>query len=151
MKKSERHDLIKRLIKEQKISNQEEFVLMLKARGVDVTQATISRDINELNLSKLTQEDGTFYYTLVNKEEEASKLRLEKLLEQSALKVDLMEKYLAIKTVPGSAVALGILLERALANVLFTSLTTDDKVLLIFKQEATAQLVADTLKEQVNR
>lgn len=151
MKKSERHELIKRLIKEQKISSQEEFVLMLKARGVEVTQATISRDINELDLSKLTQEDGTFYYTLVNKEEEANKLRLEKLLEQSAIRVDLMDKYLAIKTVPGSAVALGILLERALSNVLFTSLTTDDKVLLIFKHEATAELVSETLREQIKR
>lgn len=53
MRKKERHRLITRLLSEQDIQKQEDFVELLKDRGVSVTQATISRDIKELKLVKV--------------------------------------------------------------------------------------------------
>lgn len=147
MKKTERHQLMKELVRDYQISNQETFVELLAKKGVTVTQATISRDINELNLLKNSQPDGSFYYCLMNKEVTTNKQRLTKLLSQSVVSLDLMDKYLAIKTVPGSAVALGILLESDLGEKLFTNLTTDDKVLLIFKSELVAQESFEEIKK----
>ena len=52
MKKSERHKLIKRMIKEEKLSTQKDIQDRLKAQGIIVTQTTLSRDLREIGLTK---------------------------------------------------------------------------------------------------
>lgn len=151
MKKAERHAILKRIVETQKVNNQEMLVSLLANENVFVTQATISRDINELQLIKNSQSDSSFYYSLPSDDLIYNDQRLSKMLKKSVLTVNLMEKYLAIKTVPGSAVALGILLEDKLQHDLFTNLTTDDKVLLIFQEMTRAKTVYDKLKSQLSR
>lgn len=147
MKKEERHQLLRELVTTLPISKQEMLVKLLAERGVAVTQATISRDIKELNLQKELQEDGSFYYRL--DEVSLTNPPLTKLLQESVLHVDQMEKFIAIKTIPGSAVALGLLLENVLGERLFTNLTTDDKVLLLFKSENTARRILKQIDSEL--
>ena len=58
MRKSERQKLIKKIIFEENVGKQEELVMLLKERGIPVTQATVSRDIKELNLIKQVDDHG---------------------------------------------------------------------------------------------
>lgn len=141
MKKSERQDLIKKLIRDNQLTKQEEFVELLLADGIEVTQATISRDIKELKLIKVSQPDGSFYYSLSSSQDTADEQRLERMLQSVVLKFAKMEKLFTLKTLPGNAVPLGMLLEKVYQQELFTVMTTDDKVLLIFKEEMDASVV----------
>lgn len=138
MKKTDRQRLIKQLLKEHRIQKQEEFVELLIERGIDVTQATISRDIKEMQLIKVSNEDGSFHYSLSNQKPEVDDLRLSKMLDASLVSLSIMDKMVAIKTIPGSGGALGQLIEKLYKKLLFTSLATDDKVLMIFKEESQA-------------
>lgn len=147
MKKDTRHQLIRELVTNRDIANQDMFVQLLREQGVQVTQATVSRDINELNLQKEMQPDGSFYYRL--EEVILTDDKLSKLLKESVQSLDQMEKFIALKTVPGSAVALGLLLETVLAKWLFTNLTTDDKVLLLFKSEKMAKTILNQIKKEL--
>ena len=62
--KTERHELIIKLITENVVSTQEELQELLKKNGCKVTQATVSRDINELALLKICSQDGIFRYSV---------------------------------------------------------------------------------------
>ena len=64
MRKKDRHRLIIRLLNEFAIEKQEDFVEILKKHGVEVTQATISRDIKELHLIKVQTERGVYKYAV---------------------------------------------------------------------------------------
>ena len=58
MAKRARHEMILKVIKEQEIVTQEELAQALNQKGIDVTQATVSRDIRELKLTKAPNEKG---------------------------------------------------------------------------------------------
>ncbi|MBP1041513.1 ArgR family transcriptional regulator [Vagococcus sp. BWB3-3] len=135
MKKTDRQRLIKQLLKEHRIQKQEEFVDLLIERGIDVTQATISRDIKEMQLIKVSNEDGSFHYSLSNQKPEVDDQKLSKMLDASLVSLSIMDKMVVIKTIPGSGAALGQLIEKLYEKLLFTSLATDDKVLMIFREE----------------
>ncbi|EPX00678.1 arginine repressor, partial [Streptococcus agalactiae] len=64
MNKIERQKRIKRLIQSGQIGTQEEIKLHLKNEGIDVTQATLSRDLREIGLLKLRSPEGKLYYSL---------------------------------------------------------------------------------------
>lgn len=136
MRKSDRQTLLKELLEGKQITKQEEFVTLLNEQGIEVTQATISRDIKEMKMVKVSNEDGSFYYSLSSCEAKVEADRLDQRLVDAVLTFEQMDKFLVLKTKPGNAGALGILLEQVYAATLFTLLATDDKVLMIFRTEA---------------
>ena len=70
--KSDRHEKIKELIRDNSIETQEELAEALKASGFDVTQATVSRDIKELNLFKASTDGNTRKYVIPDAAESIS-------------------------------------------------------------------------------
>ena len=68
MRKSERHQLIKWMIKEEKLGTQKDIQKRLEDEGIFVTQTTLSRDLREIGLTKLKR-DGQVYYVLAHEAE----------------------------------------------------------------------------------
>lgn len=102
--KSERHALIITIIKEQAISTQEELGEALKARGVLVTQATLSRDIKELGLIKTPTLEGSYRYSLPQDRAPGDLMRrAQRMLEDAVISVDVAENIIVIKTMNGTA------------------------------------------------
>ncbi len=64
MRKQDRQRIIKKMIQDNAIYRQEDFVSLLSAKGVEVTQATISRDVKEMRLIKVPTPDGSYRYSL---------------------------------------------------------------------------------------
>ncbi len=62
MRKQDRQRIIKKMIQDNAIYRQEDFVSLLSAKGVEVTQATISRDVKEMRLIKVPTPDGSYRY-----------------------------------------------------------------------------------------
>lgn len=141
MKKSERHALLKELIKEKNIQKQEEFVELLQKRGIHVTQATISRDMKELQLVKVPNPVGGYKYDLPSTLNEEAIQKLTRMMTDSFKKMDAQKEFLLIRTLPGNAMALGTILEEMDFEEVFGVISGDDTVLVICKgDKQTAQL-----------
>ncbi len=135
MRKKERHRLITRLLTENDIQKQEEFVDFLKKQGVQVTQATISRDIKELKLIKVPSAAGGYRYSLPLESSEDVTEKLDKLLKNAFVSIDQMDKFVILRTLPGNASAIANLIDKRFKKELFGTLNDDDNILMIARTE----------------
>lgn len=103
MKKYARQSKILELIKSGEIETQEDLAGALKKSGIEVTQATVSRDIRELKLVKVAISEGRYKYHTMENNIEGSSERLIKILKSSMLSVNTAENMIIIKTIPGAA------------------------------------------------
>ena len=140
MRKSERQKLIKQIIFEESVGKQEELVILLKECGIPVTQATVSRDIKELNLIKQVDEHGEFRYYLP-KNDTSEKRRLEKMIETSFIKVETMNNLVNLQLEPGVGVIIGKLVEFVYEDSLFAVVANDDKLLIITRTNEQARML----------
>ena len=101
--KSVRHDMILEIIEDRDIETQEELAAELKARGVKVTQATVSRDIKELRLLKVLAENGGYKYATAERAEKGMSERLIRILAESVQSIESAENMIVIKTITASA------------------------------------------------
>ncbi len=84
MNKSERQAALAWIINQKPIATQEELLAALKAAGIDATQATISRDIREMQIVKAQDAKGTLRYTIFRGSEESQLERLGRSIGKSA-------------------------------------------------------------------
>jgi len=99
MKKHERHLTLKELITKRRISTQEELVRLLKQAGFSVTQATLSRDLQELRIARVHSPEGGYYSLNPEVEEQ----RLQSFLSVEIESIGHNESLIVIKTLPGRA------------------------------------------------
>ena len=104
MAKIERHSKIVELIGKYEIETQEELAEYLNRAGYQVTQATVSRDIRELKLSKIQSENGKQRYVVLQGRENFSDKYI-RVLKDGYLSMDMAQNILVIKTVSGMAMA----------------------------------------------
>lgn len=98
-----RHAKILELITSRNIETQEELAEELRKTGMNVTQATVSRDIKELKLIKVLSNDGKYKYSTINHTENYLSNKLVNIFSQSVVHVENVSNFVVIKTLPGSA------------------------------------------------
>ena len=101
--KAMRHAMILQLIDCMEIYTKEMLADQLLARGVSVTQATISRDIKELRLVKVLTDHGTYKYSTADRVEKNVSDRMIRLFSESVVSLTEAENLIVIKTLPASA------------------------------------------------
>lgn len=104
MKKS-RHDKIIEIIQKDEVGTQEELADRLKTEGFPVTQATVSRDIRELKLSKVPTHAGAQKYAALEQGENQIEDRYVRVLQESYTSAEMAQNIVVIKTVSGMAMA----------------------------------------------
>lgn len=109
--KKERHAKILELIKENDIETQEELAARLQNAGYGVTQATVSRDIRELKLTKSVAEPGKQKYIRSSKEADEMDNRYLRILKDGFVSMDMAQNILVIKTGSGLAMAVAAALD----------------------------------------
>ncbi|ALV22948.1 Arginine pathway regulatory protein ArgR, repressor of arg regulon [Carnobacterium antarcticum] len=139
MKKKERHRLLQNLIQEHIIEKQEDFVRILEEKGIEVTQATISRDIKELQLVKVPAPTGGYRYSLPPDVQHNTSKKLERLLKDAFVSIDVQDYFLLLRTIPGNAFALGSLIDLSDFSEIFGTISGDDNVLIICRSEEQAK------------
>ncbi len=109
MKKNRQQKLIE-IITRYEIETQDELIACLRENGYEVTQATVSRDIRELKIAKITTGRGTYRYVLPKQVTPGAGVKFSAALIDSITGVDHAQNLVVIKTYPGlaSAVAGGI-------------------------------------------
>ncbi|GEK91345.1 arginine repressor [Alkalibacterium kapii] len=139
MKKDERHQLLRKLVQKDVITKQEDFVDKLHERGIEVTQATISRDIKELQLVKAPAQNGGYRYNLPPEMDYDVSQKLSRLMKDAFVSIDTQREFVLIRTLPGNAFALASLIEAAKYKEMFGCVSGDDTVLVISRDEESAK------------
>ena len=103
--KYSRHAKILELIEKYHIETQEELAEKLKEHGMDVTQATVSRDIKELRLIKVMSDNGSYRYASISPNESNISNKLLRVFAESFVSCDYANNLLVVKTLPGMAQA----------------------------------------------
>lgn len=145
--KPQRQHRIARLLEEQPISSQGQIVELLAADGVVATQATVSRDLEELGAVKVRIPGGTMAYALPENAKEAatSDDHLRRVMGEFVVEVSHSANIVVLRTPPGSAHVIGSAIDRAgLPDVLGT-LAGDDTLLLICSEQVGGAPVAAQL------
>ena len=109
--KTQRHAKIIELISKYSIETQEELAARLQEAGYQVTQATVSRDIRELKLTKMASEDGRQKYMVYQERDDVTNQKYVRVLRDGFLSMDMAQNILVIKTVSGMAMAVAAALD----------------------------------------
>lgn len=117
MTKAERHEVMMALITEEAIGNQAELLKRLAELGFETTQATISRDLRELQILRQKDDDGVFRYRRVQTENghrvTSQQRALDGALREYAIQVVSVEFMIIVKTISASANVLSTYIEDA--------------------------------------
>lgn len=143
MSKAQRHIKIRELITENEIETQDELVSDLKALGFDVTQATVSRDIKELHLVKVPSKNDLYKYSLPADHRFNPHDKLKRLIRDAFVKIDYTSHLIVLKTLPGNAHALGVLIDNLDWDEIMGTICGDDTCLMICKQETDSQIIQE--------
>jgi transcriptional regulator of arginine metabolism len=139
--KARRQAAILRLVREHRVPSQERLRELLGKAGFDVTQATLSRDIRDLGLIKVTGDDGTPHYA-APPEEVQPPPRLSALLPSLLLRCDGVGPLLVLRTPAGGANALAAALDHEDWPEVLGTLAGDDTLLIIARSPAERRRLA---------
>ena len=101
--KARRQAMIREIVENQSIQTQEELAEALRAHGMVVTQATVSRDIKEMHLLKVLADNGNYRYATMEKGDSGMNDRLIRMLSDSVVDISSANNLIVIHTLPGSA------------------------------------------------
>ena len=141
MRKRDRHQLIKKMITEEKLSTQKEIQDRLEAHNVFVTQTTLSRDLREIGLTKVKKNDMV-YYVLAN---ETDKIDLVEFLSHHLEGVARAEFTLVLHTKLGEAAVLANIVDANKDEWILGTVAGANSLLVICRDQHVAKLMEDRL------
>ena len=146
--KVDRHAKIVELIGKYEIETQEELAEYLTKAGYQVTQATVSRDIRELKLSKVQAESGKQRYVVFQSQEGLSDKYI-RILRDGFLSMDMAQNILVIKTVSGMAMAVAAAMDAIHFHEIVGCIAGDDTIMCAVRSVDDTILVMDKLRKLI--
>ncbi len=146
MKKS-RHQRIKELVEQFEIETQEELADRLRRDGYTVTQATVSRDIRELKLSKIPMGSGRQKYTILMQSEHYLSDKYIRVLKDGFVSMDMAQNILVVKTVSGMAMAVAAAIDAMKLKEIVGSIAGDDTIMMAVKTAEDTQCVMEKIRD----
>ena len=137
------------IIEKQEIETQEELASALNARGIRVTQATVSRDIKELRLLKVLTPSGKYKYATVDQADNNLTDRFIRMLAESLLSVSSANNLIVVKTLSGSANVAAEALDSMHWPEVLGTLAGDNTVLLIIRSNEETITVTSRIREMM--
>ena len=136
-----RQNKIIEIINNNEVDTQEKLASLLKEQGFEVTQATISRDIKELQLVKTLSANGKYKYAVNNSSDLPLTDRFVKIFRQTVISVDSAENLIIIKTLSGCASAAGEAIDTSRMAHVKGSIAGDNTLLIIVDEKANVPLI----------
>lgn len=134
-----RHTKILEIIEKNTIETQEEIVEKLKQLGMDVTQATVSRDIKELRLIKVMTNDQRYKYASIVQNENVISDKLLNVFIQSFVSCDYANNIIVVKTLPGMAQASASAIDSLKWQDIIGTIAGDDTIMIVCRAEKIAE------------
>lgn len=132
MKKGRQAEIIK-IIERQNVETQQELARILIDEGFDVTQATVSRDIKALKLSKVPAGNGHQKYVLLRHDEKHLSAKYVNVLKEGFISMDMAQNILVIKTVSGMAMAVAAAVDNLKYPEIVGSIAGDDTIMVAIR------------------
>lgn len=141
-KKQLRHNCIKQLINSKKVKDQDELLLLLANNNCASTQATLSRDLKELKIVKLPDENGCYYYRPHIEKETKQSFSTEKNIELA-----FSGNLAVLRTSPGYASVIASIVDNSFEDIILGSIAGDDTVLVVIKESVAHTIFIEKLKK----
>ena len=142
--KNRRHDAILDIIAEQPVSTQEELINILAEKGIKTTQATLSRDIQELSLVKKRDERGRFRYSLP-----PTALAEKSIFEEAVISVDYAMNTIVLKCKAGMAQGTCAAIDSVEHQGIVGTIAGDDTIFILVRSEADAKKLSKKFKSEL--
>ncbi|MBR4959055.1 MAG: arginine repressor [Phascolarctobacterium sp.] len=134
--KMTRHAKIKEIIDKNKVETQEDLAAALRAEGIEVTQATVSRDIKELMLVKVPDANGQYHYAYPKEHNMLlTPGRLERTFQDSIIGIRVSQCMVVIRTLPGTAQAVAYAVDYMKWEEVLGTIAGDDTVFVAMENE----------------
>ena len=133
-------------LEENDIETQEMLADLLNKAGFNVTQATVSRDIRELKLTKATMQSGKQKYVATAKESSFVTERLNRVFRDGIVSIDYAQNIVVIKTLVGMAMAVAAALDSMENSEIMGTIAGDDTIFCVVKNESKAVKLTENLK-----
>ncbi len=146
---SERQMKILELISEHDIETQDELAAYLTEAGFKTTQATISRDIRTLKLTKVVDDSGHFKYVAGKADETPSIEKYKRVLRDGYLSMDQAENIVVLHTVPGLAMAAAASVDAMNWSQVAGVIAGDDTIFCAVRRKEDVALIIDKIREIV--
>jgi transcriptional regulator of arginine metabolism len=145
--KARRQTALLDVVEHEAVRSQEQLRQRLLARGFDVTQATLSRDIKELGLLKRSS-DGAYQPSGVDATSPASALEsLGRALAEYLVNVEPVQQLVVLKTGPGQAQMLALAIDRSRLPEVAGTIAGDDTILIIARDAKSAQAIVKQMRD----
>ena len=148
---TKRQTKILELIQKHDIETQEELSAYLTRDGYQVTQATVSRDIRELKLTKIAMDNGRQRYAVLSDADTGMAERLVRVLREGFVSMDYAGNILVIKTVSGMASAVGAAVDAIKLSEIIGSIAGDDTLMCVIRTEEDAVNIMNKLRKLVEK
>ncbi|MBE7076151.1 MAG: arginine repressor [Clostridiales bacterium] len=147
MARSSRQSKILELISTKEIETQEELAKELKNANFEITQATISRDIKELGLTKILGSSGKYKYAILGNEQQAISSKYISIFKESVISVKPALNLAVVKTIKGMGASVCSFIDKLNLTELMGATYGDDTVMLIFPSTTFASEAVVTLND----
>ncbi|WP_373230471.1 transcriptional regulator AhrC/ArgR [Cohnella sp.] len=147
--KGQRQRKIRELIGAREIETQEDLVEELSKEGMQVTQATVSRDIKEMQLIKVPLEDGRYKYSMPQDQRFNPAHKLKRALLDHFVGAEAAENLVVLKCLPGTANTFASLIDGMDWPEVIGTIAGDDTTLLIVKSKAQCEDVLERINDMM--
>ena len=149
--KTRRQAKILELIQRNDVETQEELSAYLVREGFQVTQATVSRDIRELKLTKIAMDNGKQKYAVITDADSGMMEKYARVLREGFISMDLAKNIVVIKTVSGMAGAVCAAFDAMKFQEMVGSIAGDDTIICIIRDDEEAVKIMKKLRKIVGR
>ncbi|MBO5204242.1 MAG: arginine repressor [Clostridia bacterium] len=145
--KNERQARILEIIAKFEVQTQEEITELLQGEGFKVTQATISRDLKDLKLTKTMSSSGLYRYTASRAHDHMGKVKLNNVMLESIIDVKYSMNNVVIKTFPGLAQAVASSVDSLDIDSILGCVAGDDTIIVVTQDEESSAEISEKIKE----
>ena len=149
--KTRRQAKILELIQRNDVETQEELSAYLVREGFQVTQATVSRDIRELKLTKIAVDNGKQKYAVITDADSGMMEKYARVLREGFISMDLAKNIVVIKTVSGMAGAVCAAIDAMKFQEMVGSIAGDDTIICIIRDDEEAIKIMKKLRKIVGK
>lgn len=149
--KQNRHQKIAELVSKYEIETQEELAEKLKEAGFSVTQATISRDIRQMHLSKVPSGNGRQKYIILKQENGMLSDKYIRILRDGFVSMDMAQNILVMRTVAGMAMAVAAAVDAINFSEVVGCIAGDDTIMIAVRSVEETKVLMDKIKELIHR
>lgn len=142
-----RHTKIREIIEHYVVETQDDLAEALRKEGIEVTQATVSRDIKELMLIKVPTGDGHYRYAFPKDQNVVfSQSRMERTFQDSVIDLDFSENIIVLRTMPGTAQAVAYNIDYVKWPEVLGTVAGDDTIFVVVKPSDKVPYVMDKFR-----